>query len=287
MPFQTFILDDHDDSQKNSRAQEQAPYSIPSLNYNGAHASSQASPSKHIPFYKKLTECIHWYEPSVFATYYKVAAPVVENYTTMFLGLISYIFLTAAVVQDPSSYILAPDSRTIHPASIFKINGPITNAASLLGSANGNAQFSGSSSVTFDHGKNIAGVVSVTVGTYSSPGATISLTYTESSLYINNISCDMTAGPQFDEPISLPVGQGPGTYTVDRHHERGAFRYLTLTASNDASILVTSVSTQFTASPVAHDLRHYSGYFHANDEKLNRIWYAGGFFRRCPKIVGC
>jgi hypothetical protein len=53
---------------------------------------------------------------------------------------------------------------------------PVTGAESLVGAANDSAVFEGISSVAFDYGKNIAGVVSVTVGSSSSPDAFIGLT---------------------------------------------------------------------------------------------------------------
>jgi hypothetical protein len=176
-----------------------------------------------------------------------------------------------------SEYILAPASRTLHPFAVHKVNGTVDNAASLTGNSNGCAVFHGISSVTYDYGKNIAGVVSITAGTSSSPDALIGLTYTESSLWINGQASDATADAGLDEVLWLPVGKGPGTYTLERYHERGAFRYLSLVSnSSRASIEVTSVVTNFTAAPV-QDLREYKGYFHCNDELLNRIWYAGKF----------
>jgi hypothetical protein len=197
----------------------------------------------------------------------------------MFLSILSSLaFLANLLVATVpySEYILAPDSRTIYPFAIHKINGTVSNAASLIGDIGGQAIFHGVSSVTFDYGKNIAGVVSVTVGVSSSPDAQIGLTYSESSLWINGQASDATADAGLDEVLWLPVGQGPGTYTVERYHERGAFRYLSLVSNCNcnASIEVTSVVTNFTAAPV-QDLRKYKGYFHCNDELLNRIWYAG------------
>lgn len=189
--------------------------------------------------------------------------------------------LTAAVPY--SQYILAPASRTIYPASVQKVNGSVSNAASLAGGAHGSATFNGVSSVTFDFGKNVAGVVSVTVGPSSSPFAFIGLTYTESNLWINEQASDATADAGLDEVLWLPVGNGPGTYTVERYHERGAFRYLTLISNTTAKIDVTTVSTNFTAAP-AQDLRAYKGYFHSNDELLNRIWYAGEYLKTTSNI---
>jgi len=43
---------------------------------------------------------------------------------------------------------------------------------------------------------------------------------------------------------------------------------------NKTTDFSSQISTYFTAAPV-QDLRDYKGYFHSNDELLNRIWYAG------------
>ncbi len=192
-----------------------------------------------------------------------------EGFVYLLLALLS---LNASAVPY-SEYILAPDSRTVYPARVYKVNGTVVNAQSLVNGP-GNAIFKGISSITFDYGKNIAGVVSVTVGASSSPNAFIGLTYTESNLWINGQASDATADAGFDEVLWLAVGKKPGTYTVDRIHERGAFRYLSVVSNTSASINVKSIATNYTAAPV-QDLKAYRGYFHSNDELLNRIWYAG------------
>lgn len=174
-----------------------------------------------------------------------------------------------------SEYILAPDSRTVLPATIYKVNGTVSNAQSLVKATNGSAIFNGNSSITFDYEKNVAGVVSVTVGSVSDADAIISVTFTESNLWINGLASDATADAGLDTPLYLEVGAGPGTYTVAREFERGAFRYLSL-FSNSSSVEVQGVSINFTAAP-GSDLQSYPGYFHSNDDLVNRIWYAGRF----------
>lgn len=190
------------------------------------------------------------------------------------VSFLDVLLLALPVSAIPySNYILAPESRTLYPAFVHKVNGSVSAANSLVGKP-GSAVFNGTSSITFDYAKNIAGVVSVTVGHSSSPDAFLGLTYTESSLWINGQASDATADAGLDEVIWLPVGKGPGTYTVDRIHERGGFRYLSVVSNSEATIQVTSVVTNYTAAP-QQDLRAYRGYFHCNDELLNRIWYAG------------
>lgn len=177
-----------------------------------------------------------------------------------------------------SEYILAPSSRTVYPASLRRTNGTVTNAQSLLsGSANTTspAIFTGNSSITFDYGKNIGGIVSLTVGSVSSPDAVLGVTFTESSLWINGAASDATADAGLDTPLWFAVGAGAGTYTVGREFDRGAFRYLSLVSNSSGTVEVQSVEVEFTAAPEQEDMTAYTGYFHSNDELLNRIWYAG------------
>lgn len=95
------------------------------------------------------------------------------------------------------------------------------NPEGLTAGSSGTATLSGNSTVTLDFGKNIAGVVSIAAGDSTSADAAIWLTYTESSIWISQYGSDSTGEAGLDEPLALYVGQGPGTYTVDRDHERG------------------------------------------------------------------
>ena len=56
--------------------------------------------------------------------------------------------LVASNIVPYSEYILAPASRTIFPTSVYKVNGTVTRAESLVG-GNGSAAFQGVSSVTY------------------------------------------------------------------------------------------------------------------------------------------
>lgn len=176
-------------------------------------------------------------------------------------------------------YILAPASRTLHPVAVYqdKVNGTVTGADTLAGDSLGSAFFQGVSAVTYDFGKNIGGIVSLTVGNVDR-GQYIGLTYTESSLWISGIGSDATANYGMDEPLWFQP-TGPGVYTVDRSHERGGFRYLSLVHNTTGDIEVTQVTTHFTAMPhwAEDQLKNYTGYFHCDDELLNRIFYAGAY----------
>ncbi|POS74643.1 hypothetical protein DHEL01_v206966 [Diaporthe helianthi] len=193
------------------------------------------------------------------------------------LGLFLLGRLTSAAAPY-GEYILAPTSRTIYPASIYSVNGTVSDAQSLIDSpSDATALLRGNSTITFDYGKNIAGLVSITVGTSSSPDAVLALTFTESNLWINGQASDGTADAGLDTPLYLSVGAGPGTYTVGDEFERGAFRYLSVVSNSTGTVEVKSVVVDYRAAPTQDDLTSYTGYFHSNDELLNRIWYAGAY----------
>lgn len=190
----------------------------------------------------------------------------------------------AAKYQD---YILAPSSRTLYPAKVHGFNGSISGAESLIGSTGGEAVFDGVSAVTYDFGKNIAGLVTLQIGDVDADQF-IGLTYTESSLWISNISSDATEDAGMDEPYWFQPTEG-GNFTTDSDHVRGGFRYLTLVHNTTGSIAVQSISAHFSAMPHYEDsqIANYTGYFHCDDELLNRIWYAGAYTNqlctvRCP-----
>jgi hypothetical protein len=94
----------------------------------------------------------------------------------------SFIGIIHGVFAGPySEYILTPVSRTILPATVHNVNGSVTSAASLTVPP-GNATFKGASAVTYDFGKNIAGIVSFNVSTVAGANGYIGISFTESSL---------------------------------------------------------------------------------------------------------
>lgn len=163
-------------------------------------------------------------------------------------------------------YILAPSSRTLNPVSIYgDIFGSVSNSESLTKSQAGSAVFQDDSSVTYDFGKNIAGVVTLNIGSVSDSDQYIGVTFSESSLWISNKSCDATADAGKDETLWFKI-TASGTYTAPRDKERGGFRYLTVVHNTTGSVEVTGVETHFTPMPhYAEDaLQNYTGYFHSD-----------------------
>jgi len=68
------------------------------------------------------------------------------------LGALLLASATAAAKYE--QYILAPSSRTLHPTAVYKVNGSVEGAESLVGTgdAMGRAMFQGESAVTYDFG---------------------------------------------------------------------------------------------------------------------------------------
>ncbi|KAI1853440.1 hypothetical protein JX265_012731 [Neoarthrinium moseri] len=175
-------------------------------------------------------------------------------------------------------YILAPTSRVLSPKKIHQVEGLVTEAEVLVSPRDGSSSvLSGNSTVTLDFGINIAGIVSVSVGPNTPPDAIVGFTFSESSLWVNRLASDGTAESGLDAVLWLPVGGGRESYTVADEFQRGGFRYLTvINNQTNQAIEISSVTVNYTAAP-NQDLRAYTGYFHSDDELLNRIWYAGAY----------
>ncbi|KZM26600.1 catalytic [Ascochyta rabiei] len=193
-----------------------------------------------------------------------------------FLSLLSTAVLVASSTAIPyDEYILAPRSRTLYPVSVHSTNGSVSSPESLTNS-NGSSVFDGDAATAYDFGINIAGVVSLNIGSVSDSSQYIGVTFSESSLWVSNASSDATADAGKDETLWFHVTK-PGRYTAPREKERGGFRYLTLVHNSTGTVEVTSAEVHYTAMPHWEDdaIANYTGYFHY--ELLNRIWYAGAY----------
>lgn len=190
----------------------------------------------------------------------------------------------AATAQVPfQEYILAPTSRAISPVSIYQTGGSVENAAALLTTSesalhgNQSTSFAGNGSyVTLDFGKNIAGRVSFQVDAVTGSSDSIGFTFSESSMYISAQFCDAVTDGVFDLPQWFN-DTTPGHYEAGHDFQRGAFRYLTIVHNSTETISLSNVTVHWTASPEMIDPAAYTGYFHSDNEKLNRVWYAGAY----------
>lgn len=199
---------------------------------------------------------------------------------TMFYSLRLMAVLAGHVLAIPySEYIVTPSSRTLYPTTVYNVNGTVQDAAALV-KTGGSATFVGQSAVTYDFGKNIAGIVSFDYNTSSgAQGGFIGISFTESSLWINSDGCDATADAGIDEALWFPLAAGSGRQQASHEHQRGAFRYLNVYHNTSGEVTVSNLTIYFTAIPQKSEtsLQNYTGYFHSSDEQLNRVWYAGAY----------
>ena len=116
---------------------------------------------------------------------------------------------------------------------------------------------------------------------YTSNGTgSLGLAFTEASTWIGEWS-DASNG-KFqgrDGAIYANITAGPGTYKMPDKVMRGGFCYMTafLTTTTGAWLNVTDMQLEINFQPTWANLRAYQGYFHCDDELLNRIWYAGAY----------
>lgn len=212
------------------------------------------------------------------------------------VALASLLPLTALAVPY-AEYILAPSQRDLSPVSVHQANGTVINAAGVTTSGFGGTTFNSVSAVTYDYTKNIGGLVSFVVSSSSDSEQYIGISFTESSMWISPDGSDATQNIAIDETLWFKI-TGPGNYSVEPLHDRGGFRYLNVYHNSTGNVTLSHLQTYFTAMPHFPDdgLREYTGYFHSNDEKLNRVWYAGMYpsisfsafpYARIFKICSC
>ena len=177
-----------------------------------------------------------------------------------------------AALVPYKQYILAPPSRTVRPVAVRLQSGSLSFETALLDSqitlGRSLTLDASTSSVTYDFGKNIAGWVNF--NTTSGDGS-VGFTFTESSLWISSEASDATADSGLDAPLVFNI-TGAGHYTAPNDKERGAFRYLTVVNLGSTPLSITDLWVHFTAMPhwADNSLQKYTGWFHSNDEKLNR-----------------
>ncbi|THX12608.1 Six-hairpin glycosidase [Aureobasidium pullulans] len=185
---------------------------------------------------------------------------------------------SSAAAVPYAEYILAPSQRDLSPVKVHHANGTVINAAGVTTSGSGGTTFNSVSAVTYDYTKNIGGLVSFVVSSTSDSEQYIGISYTESSLWISPDGSDATQNIAIDETLWFKI-TGPGNYSVEPLHDRGGFRYLNVYHNTTGNVTLSHLQTYFTAMPHFPDdgIGEYTGYFHSNDEKLNRVWYAGAY----------
>jgi hypothetical protein len=189
----------------------------------------------------------------------------------------------AAFPGEWDKYIYSPSSRSLSPVEVLSADGDTLSAYPGAVSLKVNC-----SELTFDFGKEVGGIVTVT---YSAEGSgSLGLAFTEVKNWTGEWSDDSNGS--FDPEGALYANTATtsnGNYTILDAKLRGGFRYLTLfteTAGN-LSISITDIVLEITYQPAWSNLQAYQGYFSCSDDLLNRIWYAGAYtFKRMQFRLG-
>lgn len=172
------------------------------------------------------------------------------------------------------SNIFAPSSRTVSPASILSKEG------NFISSFKGSAQLAGNGSqLVFDFGIEVGGLVTLDYTT-NGPGQ-IGLAFTESKNWIGEWS-DASNGKFVGPDGALYANftnSGKYSYTMPDNKLRGGFRYLTLflVTNGTTTVNIKDINLAIGFQPTWSNLRAYQGYFHSNDDELNKIWYSGAY----------
>ena len=182
--------------------------------------------------------------------------------------------------------IFAPETRKVSPVNVLSLdNGSVISAYPGIKSLAGNA-----SALVFDFGVEVGGILSVSYSTTGGPGS-LGLAFTEAKDYIG-LQSDSSNGK-----FALGTGDfacddgalysdfsaaGNHSYTMPDEKMRGGFRYLTLFllttgVNGNTTLNINDISLEISFQPTWSNLRAYQGYFHCNDEDLNKIWYSGAY----------
>jgi hypothetical protein len=180
-------------------------------------------------------------------------------------------------------YNYSPTSRTISPITIYSTtftelsSFPPPSPAVLSGNG---------STLIFDFGKEVAGIITVT---YTAQGSgQMGLAFSESRNWAGQWSDDSNSFNTIDGAIYTTIAAtSSGTYTMPDAKLRGGFRYLTLftTTSSTISISISNIALEISYAPTWSNLRAYGGYFYSSDDLLNRIWYAGAYTLQTTSIA--
>ncbi|KAI9644747.1 hypothetical protein NHQ30_006774 [Ciborinia camelliae] len=171
-------------------------------------------------------------------------------------------------------YNYSPSTRSISPIKIL-INGNIP-VSDFPGPANyqGNGSF-----LIFDFGKEVGGIVSLKYN--ASTTGRVGLAFSETLNYTGLWSDDSNGSMNPDGAIYGDlVATMNGSYTMPDAKFRGGFRYLTIFITSVEPIIefnITDITLEIGFQPAWSNLQAYGGYFHSNDELLNKIWYSGAY----------
>ncbi|KAI1764954.1 glycoside hydrolase family 78 protein [Hypoxylon sp. FL1150] len=181
----------------------------------------------------------------------------------------------AAFPGEWESNMFTPSSRIVTPKAVFD---PETGESSSLESASWTSTQSG---VYYDFGLEVGGVVSIQFSVLSTDGGgALGIAFTEAKDWIGPVS-DSSSGMYERKDGALYANfssAGDNTYAMPDEQLRGGFRYMTLfLVGSSSSVMINNVSLELSFQPTWSNLRAFQGYFHSNDDLLNKIWYSGAY----------
>lgn len=171
----------------------------------------------------------------------------------------------------------SPSSRSPHPSSILSSDGSFSSAyeddtiIELSSSA---------TDVLLDFGVEVGGVISFAYDLAGAESATIGLAFTEAKDYIGRNGDSSRGDREQDGAWISTVYANKSHYEMPVEGLRGGFRFLTIFLEDpeaDTTLTLTNMTLETSFQPTWSNLRAYQGYFHSDDDLLNRAWYSGAY----------
>ncbi|KAI1434744.1 glycoside hydrolase family 78 protein [Xylaria sp. CBS 124048] len=171
----------------------------------------------------------------------------------------------------------APASRNVTPLAIHDLAGgrKIANWPTTFTFSNRDL------GIYLDFGKEVGGLVTIDYSVSSVTGSgSLGLAFSEAKNWIGRNSDSSNGNYARSDGAIYSTFSSPGQfrYVMPLENLRGGFRYMTLfLLGQNVSATISSISLELSFQPTWSNLRAYQGYFHSNDDLLNKIWYSGAY----------
>ncbi|KAF2966425.1 hypothetical protein GQX73_g7154 [Xylaria multiplex] len=171
----------------------------------------------------------------------------------------------------------APESRNVAPLAIYSLQSgqQIATWPEVFNIHNNDTD------IYLDFGKEVGGIVTIEYSVSSIAGSgALGLAFSEARDWIGRNSDSSNGNYARPDGAIHSIFSQPGsfTYSMPLENLRGGFRYLTLFLLGDGvSVAIRNVGLELSFQPTWSNLRAYQGYFHSNDDLLNKIWYSGAY----------
>ncbi|KAF7198560.1 hypothetical protein HII31_00299 [Pseudocercospora fuligena] len=179
------------------------------------------------------------------------------------------------ILEEGPTDVFSPATRSLSPESIWGFTGQVgiemEENTTILHMGAG-------SQAVLDFGVEVAGLIAFNYETNDTQP--ISLSFTESSSFIGNISDDTgkVYTQDWDRALNVTVNDVAGSYIMPSVNFRGGFRFLALNARTNIS--VSNITCDIGFAPNMPDLQAYTGYFSTSESyyrQLGRLWAAGAY----------